>query len=665
MPPTPPTIIGDPFYNTAPGLVLLVPDTPAYSIWPGPAGTTKIPIAGGTLVPAGVTSISYGGTISLSCGDVPGATYQWKKGGTPILGATARTYTKNNAVTSDSGVYSCVITRSPAVFEKSITITVGNAFTVTFDSQGGTSVASKTVASGAMTTAPVPPTRAGYSFVGWHKEAACVNPWNFSSDVVTGNVTLYAKWTTGPVNTVTFDSQGGSAVAAVNAIPGTAITAPAVPTRPGYAFAGWHKEAACINAWNFATDTVTADITLYAKWIAGGSISPDIPNVPGAVDSISITGFPLTLAPGESFDAGLTYRTTNGAVPNPAPALNVTLGSEGASLVSIEVLSPVSARVTALPQAAVFRGAPANSAIYGEAIINFTATQTLGGSTHQKTVSAPLVIADGLATSLHLAPEVIDEFKGANAKLASSDETILPGNIQPPITSLDPDWYLIEGLDNALIDVINPDAYVLPVCFEPTGRDAAEIDINVSGLVPLGKKGLLPLTFRVTARRDDLADIFGAGLAEQMLASPMNHLDEIFTKMVIQKEIREGERNGWYTRLVNGILKPAEAVEKGILEVAGGDALTLTLSYYVLDDSVLEAFEREGYLIVPDGSHNGTIVDPIWLNMWRPDYAPSDNSQGGYSAGSGGGCTSWDGAAVVLLAAFLAAAVFMKKTYNW
>lgn len=47
----------------------------------------------------------------------------------------------------------------------------------------------------------------------------------------------------------------------------TAIgSAPTAPTATGYVFGGWYKEAACTNAWNFSTDTVTATTTLYAKW---------------------------------------------------------------------------------------------------------------------------------------------------------------------------------------------------------------------------------------------------------------------------------------------------------------------------------------------------------------------------------------------------------------
>jgi uncharacterized repeat protein (TIGR02543 family) len=67
--------------------------------------------------------------------------------------------------------------------------------------------------------------------------------------------------------TVSFDSQGGSSVAPItNVVSGSTITKPADPTRANYTFGGWYKEAACTNAWNFITDTVTGSITLYAKW---------------------------------------------------------------------------------------------------------------------------------------------------------------------------------------------------------------------------------------------------------------------------------------------------------------------------------------------------------------------------------------------------------------
>ena len=67
-------------------------------------------------------------------------------------------------------------------------------YTVTFNSQGGSSVASQTVVPFKKAIQPSPPTRAKHKFVGWYKEPACVNVWNFATDVVPYYTTLYAKW---------------------------------------------------------------------------------------------------------------------------------------------------------------------------------------------------------------------------------------------------------------------------------------------------------------------------------------------------------------------------------------------------------------------------------------------------------------------------------------
>jgi uncharacterized repeat protein (TIGR02543 family) len=652
------------FSGTASGLVFLVPNVGSYTTWTPPVGV-KIYTSDDSIAPTGSTTVPVGGNISFSVTQITGASYQWQKqNGTwaNLTGATTRTYSKSGAAIADSGNYRARITFGaiPAFYSAPInlTVTAGAVYTVTFDSQGGSAVAAMTAAPNSAILRPEPPVRSGQTFAGWYKEAACANEWNFSSDTVTANTTLYAKWISGAAYTVTFDSQGGSAVAAMTAAPNSAILRPEPPTRSGQTFAGWYKEAACINEWNFTTDLVTSDITIYAKWNAAA------PSAPGAVDSIEIGGFQLTLAPGESFEASLVFRASDGGAPSPAPALSVSLDSASAALVSVEVISPSSARVTALSQPPIFkRGDGANSAIFGEALIVFAATQTLAdGSTFQKSATAPLVIADRPLTPVTPTGPVLDEFLEANRELAPSDEFILPGNPQPTITALDAGWYLLKGLDNALIEIEKPVTEVLPECFTPAGRDAANIDIDVSRLVPSGMKALLPLTFRVRAKRSDLVTIFKdtPSLVEPMLASPHDHLDEIFSRMVLQKEIMEGERAGWYTRLVDGVLKPAEAVEKGILEVTGGEALTLTLSYYVLDDAVLEAFERDGYLIVPDGLHDGRILDPIWLNMWKPGYAPGDNSMTGNGSGSagGGGCSGWSGMglSVLVLASCLALA---------
>lgn len=77
---------------------------------------------------------------------------------------------------------------------------------------------------------------------------------------------------------VTFDSAGGSAVAPLIDVPsGAKVSAPPTPTREGFAFVGWFKDAAGTAAWDFARDTVASDMTLYAVWRAAGEEGPKGP----------------------------------------------------------------------------------------------------------------------------------------------------------------------------------------------------------------------------------------------------------------------------------------------------------------------------------------------------------------------------------------------------
>lgn len=69
-----------------------------------------------------------------------------------------------------------------------------------------------------------------------------------------------------PGFTVTFDSKGGTDVPAQNQMYGQLLEAPEPPTREGYTFTGWYKDAACDMLWNMETDTVETDMTLYAGW---------------------------------------------------------------------------------------------------------------------------------------------------------------------------------------------------------------------------------------------------------------------------------------------------------------------------------------------------------------------------------------------------------------
>ena len=67
-------------------------------------------------------------------------------------------------------------------------------YTVTYESNGGSTVPSQTVKYNETANKPADPTRSGYTFAGWYTEEKLTNKYDFATPV-TGNITLYAKWT--------------------------------------------------------------------------------------------------------------------------------------------------------------------------------------------------------------------------------------------------------------------------------------------------------------------------------------------------------------------------------------------------------------------------------------------------------------------------------------
>jgi len=176
-------------------------------------------------------------------------------------------------------------------------------FTVVFDSQGGSNVDSITVEKNAKITPPEDPVKEGYTFAGWYKEPECVNAWNFEEDVITGNVTIYAKWEIKSF-TVTFASPEGEVYSQTTVEYGSKVEQPEEPVKEGYTFAGWYKEPECINAWDFETDVVTDNITLYAKWEPG--IKPAVELVPETNRNFVDYELRITFAPDDDFANSIT-----------------------------------------------------------------------------------------------------------------------------------------------------------------------------------------------------------------------------------------------------------------------------------------------------------------------------------------------------------------------
>ena len=124
-----------------------------------------------------------------------------------------------------------------------------NQYTITFDTAGGSEIAPITQDYGTNIAAPADPTREGYTFIGWDRDIPEIMP--------AENMTVTAQWESNRY-TITFDTAGGSEIAPITQGYGTAITAPADPTREGYTFIGWDME--------IPTTMPAENMTLKARW---------------------------------------------------------------------------------------------------------------------------------------------------------------------------------------------------------------------------------------------------------------------------------------------------------------------------------------------------------------------------------------------------------------
>ena len=181
---------------------------------------------------------------------------------------------------------------------------------ITYNSQGGSSISNgSTTIGGSISSSPGTPTRAGYTFNGWFTAAsggtAITFPYTHGQ---TADFTLYAQWTANNLS-VTYNSQGGSAVTSGSTTTGGSLsTSPGTPTLVGYTFNGWFTATSGGTAITFPyTHGQTSNFTLYAQWTANALTVSFDPQGGSTISNGATTTGGTVSNPGNPSQGGYTF----------------------------------------------------------------------------------------------------------------------------------------------------------------------------------------------------------------------------------------------------------------------------------------------------------------------------------------------------------------------
>lgn len=139
----------------------------------------------------------------------------------------------------------------------------GKSYTVTFDTNDGSTILAVTVDGKGTVGTVANPTKEGHNFAGWYLDEAFTQEVDLTTYVPTADVTVYAKWTVESFD-INFEENGGTAVSDTTAEYGKPVTLPAAPTKEGYDFVKWYLDEELMQP--YANQAIKEDTTLYAKW---------------------------------------------------------------------------------------------------------------------------------------------------------------------------------------------------------------------------------------------------------------------------------------------------------------------------------------------------------------------------------------------------------------
>lgn len=185
--------------------------------------------------------------------------------------------------------------------------TGATSITFTFETNGGNTIEEMVVSTEDTSFELPTPVKEGFVFDGWYINEELTDPFNFASLLTATEITVYAKWISFVAEyTITFETNGGSAVAAITLASGAAVTAPTQPTKTEFTFGGWYSDSALTIAYTFSV-MPAQNITLYAKWNVVQTTITFEANGGSAVDDITQNTGTAIVAPNEPTKAGYTF----------------------------------------------------------------------------------------------------------------------------------------------------------------------------------------------------------------------------------------------------------------------------------------------------------------------------------------------------------------------
>ena len=211
-------------------------------------------------------------------------------------------------------------------------------FYVAFETNGAGELETQYISSGETITTPEGLSLAGFSLAGWYTDEDLTSAWNFGTDTVMEDMTLYVKWTAViPSYSITYVLDGG-----INDISNPAdyteetptITL-AAPTRSDYTFNGWFTDPGFTIPITEITLGSTGNVIVYAEWITVSATGVVLETSALHMVPTETLTLETVFSPFNASDRGASWVSSNTSVATVNTSGLITAVADGISTITV------------------------------------------------------------------------------------------------------------------------------------------------------------------------------------------------------------------------------------------------------------------------------------------------------------------------------------------